>query len=92
MNVGGTDMYLTSEARRAAGRETTERLQYKDILFREMQHRVANSLQIIANIPHAQGPDHAVGGEPIASPGRVPSNPVGGDRAAAPPGLGDTVN
>ena len=43
-------MYLSSEARRAAGRETTELLQYKDILFREMQHRVANSLQIIANI------------------------------------------
>jgi len=43
-------MCLSSEARRAAGRETTELLQYKDIQFREMQHRVANSLQIIANI------------------------------------------
>jgi two-component sensor histidine kinase len=38
-------MYLSSEARRAI-----ELLQHKDILFREMQHRVANGLQIIASI------------------------------------------
>jgi two-component sensor histidine kinase len=50
MNVEGTDMYLSSEGQSAAGRETTELLQYKGILFRAMQHRVANSLQIIAGI------------------------------------------
>jgi two-component sensor histidine kinase len=43
-------MYLSSEGRRAAGRETTELLQHKDILLQEMQHRVANTLQIIASI------------------------------------------
>jgi len=43
-------MYLSSEGRRAAGREMTELLQHKDILLQEMQHRVANSLQIIASI------------------------------------------
>ena len=50
MNVEGTDMYPSSEGRRAAARETTELLQDKDILLQEMQHRVANSLQIIASI------------------------------------------
>jgi two-component sensor histidine kinase len=43
-------MCLSSEGWRAAGRETTELLQHKDILLQEMQHRVANSLQIIASI------------------------------------------
>jgi len=43
-------MYLSSEERRTAGREVTELLQQKDILLREMQHRFANSLQIIAGI------------------------------------------
>jgi two-component sensor histidine kinase len=43
-------MYLSSEGRCAAGRETTELLQHKDILLQEMQHRVANTLQIIASI------------------------------------------
>src|SRR6516162_9194701 len=50
MNVEGTDMYPSSEGRRAAARATTELLQDKDILLQEMQHRVANSLQIIASI------------------------------------------
>ena len=36
--------------RRTAERKTAELLQQKDILLREMQHRVANSLQIIASI------------------------------------------
>jgi two-component sensor histidine kinase len=36
--------------RRAAERETAELLQQKEILLQEMQHRVANSLQIIASI------------------------------------------
>jgi two-component sensor histidine kinase len=36
--------------RRAAERETTELLQQKETLLQEMQHRVANSLQIIASI------------------------------------------
>jgi PAS domain S-box-containing protein len=36
--------------RRAAERKTAELLQQKDILLREMHHRVANSLQIIASI------------------------------------------
>jgi len=39
MNVEGTDMYPSSEGRRAAARETTELLQDKDILLQEMQHR-----------------------------------------------------
>jgi two-component sensor histidine kinase len=43
-------MYLSSEGRCAAGRETTELLQHKDILLQEMQHRVANTLQVIASI------------------------------------------
>ena len=37
-------------ARRAAEREMAELLQQKEVLLREMQHRVANSLQIIASI------------------------------------------
>src|SRR5580704_2963096 len=37
-------------ARRAQERELRELLQQKDILLQEMQHRVANSLQIIASI------------------------------------------
>jgi PAS domain S-box-containing protein len=37
-------------ARRAAEREMAELLQQKEILLQEMQHRVANSLQIIASI------------------------------------------
>jgi chemotaxis protein methyltransferase CheR len=37
-------------ARRAAERETAALLQQKEILLREVQHRVANSLQIIASI------------------------------------------
>jgi PAS domain S-box-containing protein len=36
--------------RRAAERKTIELLQQKDVLLQEMQHRVANSLQIIASI------------------------------------------
>jgi two-component sensor histidine kinase len=36
--------------RRAAERETAELLQQKEILLQEMQHRIANSLQIIASI------------------------------------------
>lgn len=36
--------------RRAAEREITELLQQKETLLQEMQHRVANSLQIIASI------------------------------------------
>ena len=36
--------------RRAAQREAAELLQQKEMLLREMQHRVANSLQIIASI------------------------------------------
>ena len=36
--------------RRATERELAELLQQKEILLREMQHRVANSLQIIASI------------------------------------------
>jgi len=36
--------------RRAAERQTTELLQLKETLLQEMQHRVANSLQIIASI------------------------------------------
>ena len=36
--------------RRASEREKEELLRQKDILFEELQHRVANSLQIIANI------------------------------------------
>ena len=36
--------------RRAAEREMAELLQQKEILLQEMQHRVANSLQIIASI------------------------------------------
>jgi two-component sensor histidine kinase len=36
--------------RRAAERELTELLQQKEMLLQEMQHRVANSLQIIASI------------------------------------------
>jgi two-component sensor histidine kinase len=36
--------------RRAAERKTAELLDQKDVLLREMQHRVANSLQIIASI------------------------------------------
>jgi two-component sensor histidine kinase len=36
--------------RRAAEQEMAELLQQKDILLQEMQHRVANSLQIIASI------------------------------------------
>ena len=36
--------------RRAAEREMTELLQQKETLLQEMQHRVANSLQIIASI------------------------------------------
>jgi two-component sensor histidine kinase len=36
--------------RRAEERETTELLQQKEILLQEMQHRIANSLQIIASI------------------------------------------
>jgi PAS domain S-box-containing protein len=36
--------------RRAAERETSDLLQQKEILLQEMQHRVANSLQIIASI------------------------------------------
>jgi two-component sensor histidine kinase/PAS domain-containing protein len=36
--------------RRAAEREAAELLQQKDVLLQEMQHRVANSLQIIASI------------------------------------------
>jgi two-component sensor histidine kinase len=43
-------MSLSNEARRIAGREATELLQNKDVLLQEMQHRVANSLQIIASI------------------------------------------
>ncbi len=37
-------------ARRAAEREMTVLLQQKDMLLQEMQHRVANSLQIIAGV------------------------------------------
>jgi PAS domain S-box-containing protein len=37
-------------ARRAAEREMKDLLQQKEILLQEMQHRVANSLQIIASI------------------------------------------
>jgi two-component sensor histidine kinase len=37
-------------ARRAAERETAALLQHKEILLREMRHRVGNSLQIIASI------------------------------------------
>jgi two-component sensor histidine kinase len=37
-------------ARRAAERELKEILQQKDVLLQDMQHRVANSLQIIASI------------------------------------------
>jgi len=37
-------------ARRAAERDLTELLQQKEMLLQEMQHRVANSLQIIAAI------------------------------------------
>jgi two-component sensor histidine kinase len=37
-------------ARRVAERETEALLCHKEILFREMQHRVGNSLQIIASI------------------------------------------
>ena len=36
--------------RRTAERQTTELLQQKETLLQEMQHRVANSLQIIASI------------------------------------------
>src|SRR4026207_1879868 len=36
--------------RREADREKDELLQAKEILLQEMQHRVANSLQIIASI------------------------------------------
>jgi chemotaxis protein methyltransferase CheR len=36
--------------RRALEREKDELLRQKDVLFEELQHRVANSLQIIANI------------------------------------------
>jgi two-component sensor histidine kinase len=43
-------MSLSDEGRRRAGREATELLQGKDVLLQEMQHRVANSLQIIASI------------------------------------------
>src|ERR1700691_3393250 len=43
-------MSLSNEGRRIAGREATELLQNKDVLLQEMQHRVANSLQIIASI------------------------------------------
>ena len=38
--------------RRAAERQTAELLQQKETLLQEMQHRVANSLQIIASILH----------------------------------------
>ena len=37
-------------ARRAAERELKEILKQKDVLLQDMQHRVANSLQIIASI------------------------------------------
>ena len=63
MNVEGTNMYLSSEARRA-----TELLQHKDILFREMQHRVANSLQIIASILSFPKIPSGLG---VASSGRI---------------------
>ena len=36
--------------RRAAERATTELLRQKEMLLHEMQHRIANSLQIIASI------------------------------------------
>jgi PAS domain S-box-containing protein len=36
--------------RRAAERETSDLLQQKEVLLQEMQHRIANSLQIIASI------------------------------------------
>jgi two-component sensor histidine kinase len=55
-NDGGNDhgqILLTFEditKRRAAERNTAQLLHEKDILFRELRHRVANSLQIIASI------------------------------------------
>ena len=50
MKLKEANMYLSSEGRRNAAREVTELLQQKDILLQEMQHRFANSLQIIASI------------------------------------------
>jgi two-component sensor histidine kinase len=50
MKLMESAMYPSSEAGHAAGPVTTELIYPHDVLLHEMQHRVANSLQIIASI------------------------------------------
>ena len=54
----------------AAERRTTELLQQKETLLQEMQHRVANSLQIIASILLLKARTVELGRDPFASAGR----------------------
>ena len=67
--------------RREADREKDDLLQAKEILLQEMQHRVANSLQIIASILLLKAQDRAIGGDASAPPRCPPARHVGGNGA-----------
>ena len=73
--------------RRAAERETSDLLQQKEVLLQEMQHRIANSLQIIASILMLKA--RAVQSEETRSHLRDAHDrvDVGGDCPAATPSL-----
>ena len=75
--------------RRDSEREKDELLRQKEVLLQEMQHRVANSLQIIASIlllkaRNVQSEEFASS----SSTGRASARHVGSDRAAAVASLG----
>jgi hypothetical protein len=65
-------------------RQTEELLPQKDVLLREMEHRVANSLQINRQHLDAEGAHRDLGGDPPASSGRASTRYGGSGRAGAP--------
>ena len=72
---------------RALEREKDELLRQKDVLFEELQHRVANSLQIIASIILMKARRGAIGRDARPSARRAQAGHVGCRRAAAAPCL-----
>lgn len=69
--------------RRSAEREVQQLLHQKELLLEEMQHRIANSLQIIASILLFEGEHGPVGRDPPAPEGCPQPRHVGRSRATA---------
>ena len=84
----GTTILLGMEdvtERRILEREKDELLRQKDVLLEELQHRIANSLQIIASIILLKAKTGRFRRDPRSSAGRAQAGHVGCRRAATAP-------